>query len=86
MSGALFSRVRPAHPVAGSRRAEELAARMLTIASRDSLWGVGRVLVPELEAEGYSYDEVIEAVNLLRRDGYEVTVVGDVIKIRLEPR
>jgi len=63
---------------------EELAVRILSMASREALQGVGRVLMPELEAEGFSYDEIVEALDLLRRDGYEVTVVGDVIKVRLE--
>ncbi|MEM0226096.1 MAG: hypothetical protein QW407_05770 [Thermofilaceae archaeon] len=69
-----------------ARRVEELAARILSIASRDVFGGVGRVLIPELEVEGYSYDEVIEALNMLRDEGYEVSVVGDVIKVKLRAR
>jgi len=69
-----------------ARRVEELAARILSIASRDVFGGVGRVLIPELEVEGYSYDEVIEALNMLRDEGYEVSVVGDVIKVKLHAR
>lgn len=67
-------------------RVEELAARILSIALRDVFGGVGRVLIPELEVEGYSYDEVIEALNLLRGEGYEISVVGDVIKVKLHSR
>lgn len=67
-------------------RVEALAALMLNKASRDSFQGVGRVLMSELKAEGYSYDEIVEAVNLLRGEGYAVTVVGDVVKIQIGPR
>jgi len=64
------------------RRVEELAALMINMAERDVLGGVGRVLVPELEAEGFSYDEIVEALAILRGEGYSVSVVGDVIKIK----
>lgn len=66
----------------GRRRVEELAALMISMAERDVLGGVGRVLVPELEAEGYSYDEIVEALAVLRSEGYSVSAVGEVIKIR----
>lgn len=69
-----------------ARRVEELAARMLTIAARDMFGGVGRVLLPELEVEGFSFDEIVEALERLREEGYEVTVVGDVIKIKFADR
>ena len=44
------------------------------------------MLIPELEVEGYSYDEVIAALSLLGSEGYEVSVVGDVIKVKLHAR
>ncbi|MCX8180019.1 MAG: hypothetical protein N3E41_01370 [Thermofilaceae archaeon] len=68
------------------RRVEKLAAYILYLASRDLLGGVGRVLVRELEAEGYSYDEIVEALNLLRSEGYSISVVGEVIKVDLDRR
>lgn len=63
------------------KRVEDLAALIIQIASRDVFGGVGRVLIPELEVEGYSYDEVSEALSMLREEGYRITVVGDIVKI-----
>jgi len=65
------------------RRIERLAALILTLAGREMLGGVGRVLVPELEVEGYTYDEIVEALNALRSEGAEVSVMGNVIKIKV---
>ncbi len=65
------------------RRVEDLAALIIQMASRDVFGGVCRVLIPELEAEGYSYDEISEALSVLREEGYRITVVGDVVKIDL---
>lgn len=69
-----------------ARRVRELSTLILHAASRELFNGVGRVLVPELEVQGFSYDEIVEALNSLRREGYEVVVVGDVIKVYFEPR
>jgi hypothetical protein len=71
---------------ARARRVEELAALILNMAARDYFNGVGRVLVPDLEAEGFSYDEIVEALSKLRGEGYAVSVVGDVIKVYFEAR
>jgi hypothetical protein len=68
------------------RRVEELSVLILSMAARDLFSGVGRVLVPELEAQGFSYDEIVEALNKLREEGYTIGVVGDVIKVYFEPR
>ncbi|MEM1508500.1 MAG: hypothetical protein QXY49_05595 [Thermofilaceae archaeon] len=63
------------------KRVEDLAALIIQIASRDVFGSVGRVLIPELEIEGYSYDEISEALSVLREEGYRITVVGDIVKI-----
>jgi len=65
-------------------RIEILAARIVTLAGRDVFNNVGRVFIPELEDEGYTYDEIVRAVARLRAEKYKVSVVGDVIKVEIE--
>ena len=67
-----------------NERIDKLVARILTLAYRERLNNIGRVLMPELEVEGYTYDEIIEALSKLRRENYKVLVVGEVIKAELK--
>ncbi|QOJ78455.1 hypothetical protein IG193_06780 [Infirmifilum lucidum] len=53
---------------------------ILSLARRDVYNGVGRVLIGELEAYGFTRDQVTAAIKALKSK-YKVMVVGDVIKI-----
>ncbi len=58
----------------------DIVEMILSLARRDVYNGVGRVLIGELEAHGFTRDQVTAAIKALKSK-YRVMVVGDVIKI-----
>jgi len=66
-------------------RVLELAEIIVELAARDAVNNVGRVLIEDLIAKGYSREEVTEALKVIERR-YRVSVVGDYIKVFLSER
>lgn len=66
-------------------RLEELTNLMLVMAKREIYNGVGRVFKEELQALGYSDEEITEAVAEISSK-FRVETVGNIIKIYFTSR
>ncbi|ABL77569.1 hypothetical protein [Thermofilum pendens] len=67
-------------PRAPGKSVEECMKKMLESALRDQFNGVGRAFISSLLEQGFTRDEVSEAVRALSSQ-YEVRVIGDVVKV-----
>jgi len=64
----------------GEHATEDLQGIILALAKRDVYNGVGRVFIAELEAQGFTREEVTTAIESLKSK-HKVVVVGDVLKV-----
>ncbi|UNQ74129.1 hypothetical protein [Infirmifilum sp. NZ] len=64
----------------GEHATEDLQGIILALAKRDVYNGVGRVFITELEAQGFTREEVTAAIESLKSK-HKVAVIGDVIKV-----
>ncbi|OYT30556.1 MAG: hypothetical protein B6U94_06595 [Thermofilum sp. ex4484_79] len=60
---------------------DSLAKLILLYAKKDVFNGIGRVFIDSLIREGYSYDDILKAIDKISYM-YDVRIVGNIIKIK----
>ncbi len=60
---------------------ENLSKLILLHARNDIFNGTGRVFIETLKKEGYTYDQIIKAVDKLSYV-YDIKIIGNIIKIK----